>query len=133
MSSKSEKPWFAQLTKQLGEPVTTEQVTWGILLEIDSPIVGHLDLNSRAGTALTRCESPEVFNLLSAGEKRLVLLARSVFSGNEDVGGVASLGGLDRDRRRRIWLLLGYLYLGHDMVWDPENEDIIDWSRLRER
>jgi hypothetical protein len=124
-------------SKRLGDPITTGQATWAILKEIKTPIVGDLTLYSSVGYALQHCVKEEVYACLSGGEKRLVNIAMGVHGGNEDYpgSGVAALGGLDRTLRRKVLLILFYLYLGHDLSQEPPANyvDLIDWSVLRER
>lgn len=123
------------LTQTIGDPITTEQCTWAILKEIHSPIVGDLEHYSSVGYALEYCNRPAVFNCLSGGEKRLVKIAQGVFSMNENLlgAGIASIGGLDRDTRRRVWLYIGYLYLGREALSFATGPSPIDWSQVRDR
>lgn len=101
---------------KLGVPITTEQAVWAILVEINSPVVGDLRAYSHTFQALDYCMKPEVFGCLSSGEKRLVNIALSVHTANENGTGVAVLGALDPTLRRKVWLILGYLYLGRDVA-----------------
>jgi hypothetical protein len=119
---------------EFGDPVTTEQATWAILKEIKSPIVGDLEAYSTVAQALQYCMRKENLDCLSGGEQRLVKIAEGVFSQDENFAGsgVAALGGLDRDLRRKVWIILGYLYLGRDIL-NFDNERLVDMGKFRER
>lgn len=121
---------------QIGAPITTAQACWAILKELKTPIVGDLEKYSSVGYALQGLHREEVWNCLSSGEKRLVNIAQGLYGGDENLegSGVAALGGLDRDLRRRVWIILGYLILGelsHQdwQQWDSE----FDFGKYKER
>jgi hypothetical protein len=119
---------------EFGDPITTEQAVWAILKLIESPIVGDLTKNSTAASALAYCKEEPVFSCLSTGEQRLVRLANGVFRMDADTAGsgVAALGAIDHDNRRKVWIILGYLYLGRDIL-NLDNEHIIDMGAYRAR
>lgn len=119
---------------EFGEPITTEQCTWAILKEIKSPVVGDLTTYSAPSYAFDYIfkNDNQVFNMLSGGERRLVNIAFGIHSMREDASnsGIAALGGLDRTLRRKVWLYIGYLYLGRDVAKDW-NEWNIDFDAVK--
>lgn len=103
---------------RIGTPITTNQACTAILRMIRSPIMGDVDLDRDAGSTLTRLHrvDPEVgsspYESLSSGEQRLANMAQQIWQARDE--GVAVLGGLDRDTRRIVLMVLFYLYLGRD-------------------
>jgi hypothetical protein len=53
-------------------------------------------------------------------------LASAVHSANASAegGSVAVLGAIDHTLRRKVWLILGYLYLGRDVDRDWQDWDL---------
>jgi hypothetical protein len=117
---------------ELGDPITTQQAARAILAEIHSPVVGDLSLYDSVGAAFEYCLKKGVFDCLSSGEKRLVRIAHGVYGANEsgEGSGVAALGGLDSTLRRKVWMILGYLYLGRDI---HPSELQIDFAGIKAR
>jgi len=117
---------------QVGTPITTAQACWAILKELNTPIVGDLEKYSSVGYALQGLHREEVWNCLSSGEKRLVSIAQGLYSNDENLegSGVAALSGLDGTLRRKVWIIIGYLILGRDVL---DNFPEYDFSNIKER
>jgi hypothetical protein len=114
----------------LGEPITTDQFAWAVLSEIHSPVVGNLATYSTPGYAIQYCKRREVWSCLSGGEKHLVDIAHSFYSNANHGDGLIALTGLDKMLRRKVWIAIGYLILGRDIL-NTDLENVIDWSRYR--
>lgn len=114
-----------------GYPITSAQFCWMVLKEIDSPIVGDLETYSEVAYAIQYCNKDEVYPLLSGGEKHLVDIATSIWTGRNQGDGITALSGLDKDKRRKVWIGLGYLLLGRDILNDPDLTGIIDWDKFK--
>src|ERR1700753_1748351 len=117
---------------EFGEPISTEQFCWFVLKEIKSPVVGDLSVHSSPGYALAYCKKDEVWHCLSSGEKRLVDIAHAFWSNTNPQGseGLIALSGLARALRRKVWVAIGYLILGRDLI-KTDHRDVIDWNRYK--
>jgi hypothetical protein len=97
---------------------------------VDSPLVGDVNLDTHPGYTIGRIREG-TYDLLSSGEKRLVDIAASILAGTDH--GVGIIGGLDRDRRRKVLLTLAYFYLGRDVPIAFGAEEFADAFGGRQR
>lgn len=98
---------------QIGIPITTEQATRAVLRLIKSPIIGDINKDPNSGYTLIRLE--KIKHMLSSGEKHLVDIAHSFWNPRSPDGAqLSALGGLDKDNRRKVLIILLYFHLGSD-------------------
>ena len=91
--------------------ISNGEATMRVLRLIDSPLVDDIMLEPDPGTALN--ELTVLYPRLSSGEKRLVDIARAIWTGSESgVGSVATIGNLDTERQRAVLSTLHALYVG---------------------
>lgn len=116
-------------TVPVGTPITTGDAVRAILREVKSPVLGNVELDSGPGHTFDRIygHGRELYDMLSGGERKLVDVAWSLWRPGEGAR-ISDLGGLDRDRRRRVLIVLFYLYLGSDLPWNGIDE--VDFQRL---
>lgn len=97
-----------------GTPITSAQAARAILREISTPIVETK--GGDIGLIFQALYAEPVNSMLSGGEKRLRDIAKSCWNGKgADIG---ELGGLDRQLRRKVWVILGYYFLGGDLPFE---------------
>jgi hypothetical protein len=89
-----------------GQTITTEMATRAILGLIHSPVTGTMA--KRTTRSLVKDLGPQgtIYPLLSKGEKNLVKLALEIWDG------ASPLGGIDKDSRRKVLIIMWYFYLG---------------------
>ncbi len=118
---------MAKGTIDYGTPISSQQAAGAILRMIKTPIVGNVDLDHDPGVTLNRLYDEPLTHMLSGGEKRLRDIAKSVWNGAPGAD-IAELGGLDRDNRRRVCIVLWYYFLGRDLL--PEEFSVEEWSQV---
>jgi hypothetical protein len=99
----------------MSRPCTDEQASRAVLRLINSPLVADV---TDAGATLEGILSTSRIVRLSGGERRLVLIAKSIWNGQG--ADIADLERIDRHNARLVWLVLGYWLFGED---DFEHED----------
>jgi hypothetical protein len=91
--------------------MTGEEAAMAILQEINSPLVGKEVGTHNVAHLLQYCMKETVYDYLSSGEQILVQIALSIHTGTWKLGpGFPALGMLDRNLRRRLWLIIGSVY-----------------------
>ncbi len=86
---------------------TNEQAARAVPRLINSPLVAQVN---DAGETLENALRSII--RLSGGERRLVLIAKSIWNGQG--ADVADLERIDRHNARLVWLVLGYWLFGED-------------------
>jgi hypothetical protein len=102
------------VTVHIGTPITTEQATRAVLRLLNTPMVGDVDLDSSPGYTIQRIQEKS-YHLLSTGEQRLVDIAWAIWSAGQHGANLGVLGGIDHTNRRKVLMVLWYLYLGRDV------------------
>lgn len=120
---------------QIGTPITVEQAARAVLRMIDSPIMGDVSADSSPGHTFHRLHKQDddagatPYDLLSSGEQKLVDIAFALWRAPYAEGACINvLGGLDRDARRKVLVVLTYFYLGRDL--SLLEADQIEWRAL---
>jgi hypothetical protein len=114
---------------QIGIPITSEQATRAVLRLIKSPIIGDINKDAGPGYTLSRIKAKKhggyaIYDSLSGGEKHLVDIALSLWSPHSPDGAeLSALGGLDKDNRRKVLMVLFYYHLGSDWPSSMTNEE----------
>lgn len=114
----------------VGTPITSEQAARAVLKLIKSPMLGHIEADYNPGSTIARImkgsNGGRIYDLLSSGERKLVDIARSIWNPQlPDGAPLSHLGGLDKDNRRKVIIILTYLHLGRDFVFDQTRAQII--------
>lgn len=112
---------------RVGEPITTVEATTAILRMIKSPLVGDVTLDQGPGQTIERLKK-NCYPFLSGGERRLLDIAEGVWWPQHERGArIGAIGGLDPDNRRKVIVVLAYLYLGRDLsIFEMNSEEFFD-------
>lgn len=101
----------------IGTPITQRQATLAVLRMLQTPLVGDIEQDPNPGYTIKRIKGEKgCYEYLSTGEKRLVDIAVALWTEPSNEGACINvIGGLDRTLRRKVLVVLFYLYLGRDL------------------